>query len=181
VETDSFNFTAVLLPGVEVLEKMQSVYWTDGLAAQMRGQWLRWLAAGDLGYAPYARFVSDLQKMGDGTYVNIALEDNAFRELYRLVWFSININAVILEATFNQLDNQMVKKTPMGPEVLQGRTLYAANVLSAHHATRRSEHVPKELNAPRGKVAARVLEQFVVGRASASFRHTQVWCAPVSL
>jgi hypothetical protein len=110
VETDSFNFTAVLLPGVEVLEKMQSVYWTDGLAAQMRGQWQRWLAAGDLGYAPYARFVSDLQKMGEGTYVNIALEDNAFRELYRLVWFSININAVILEATFNQLDNQMVKK-----------------------------------------------------------------------
>jgi hypothetical protein len=156
VETDSFNFTAVLLPGVEVLEKMQSVYWTDGLAAQMRGQWQRWLAAGDLGYAPYARFVSDLQKMGEGTYVNIALEDNAFRELYRLVWFSININAVILEATFNQLDNQMVKKTPMGPEVLQGRVLYTANVLSAHHATRRSEHVPKELNAPRGKVAARV-------------------------
>ena len=50
VETDSFNFTAVLLPGVEVLEKMQSVYWTDSLAAQMRGQWQRWLAAGDLGY-----------------------------------------------------------------------------------------------------------------------------------
>jgi hypothetical protein len=156
VETDSFNFTAVLLPGVEELEKMQSVYWTDSLAAQMRGQWQRWLAAGDLGYAPYARFESDLQKMGDGTYVNIALEDNAFRELYRLVWFSININAVILEATFNQLDNQMVKKTSMGPEVLQGRVLYAANVLSDQHATRRSEHVPKELNAQRGKVAARV-------------------------
>jgi hypothetical protein len=65
VETDSFNFTAVLLPGVdsEVLEKMQSVYWTDGLAAQMREQWQRWLAAGDLGYAPYAVFISDLQKM----------------------------------------------------------------------------------------------------------------------
>ena len=60
------------------------------------------------------------------------------------MWFSININAVILEATFNQLDNQMVKKMPMGPEVLQGRVLYAANVLSAHHATRRSEHVPFE-------------------------------------
>jgi hypothetical protein len=158
VETDSFNFTAVLLPGVdsEVLEKMQSVYWTDGLAAQMREQWQRWLAAGDLGYAPYAVFISDLQKMGDGTYVNIALEDKAFRELYRLVWFSININAVILEATFNQLDNQMVKKTSMGAEILQRATLFAGNVLSDQHATRRSEHVPKELNAPRGKVAARV-------------------------
>ena len=69
---------------------------------------------------------------------------------------SININAVILEATFNQLDNQMVKKTSMGAEILQRATLFAGNVLSDQHATRRSEHVPKELNAPRGKVAARV-------------------------
>ena len=63
------------------------------------------------------------------------------------MWVSININAVILEAMFNQLDNQMV--------TLQRRVLFARNVLSEQHSTRRSEYVPKERKASRRKVAGR--------------------------
>jgi hypothetical protein len=49
---DNFNSTAILLPGVEVLEQMQSVYSTDSLAVEMRDRMLR--------SAPYAEFISDL-------------------------------------------------------------------------------------------------------------------------
>ena len=72
------------------------------------------------------------------------------------MWVSININAVILEATFNQLDNQMV--------TLQRRVLFARNVLSEQHATRRSEYVPKERKAPRRKVAGRAPGADPVGK-----------------
>ena len=65
------------------VESEMLVLQTGGLAAKIRAQWLRWRAAADLDYTPRAGFISDLQKIGDGTYINIALNVTALRQLSR--------------------------------------------------------------------------------------------------
>ena len=61
------------------VESEMLVLQTGGLAAKIRAQWLRWRAD----YTPRAGFISDLQKIGDGTYINIALNVTALRQLSR--------------------------------------------------------------------------------------------------
>ena len=77
------------LESSELVQEMKDSYWTDALAERMRARWLQWKLAGDLDYVMYETFAGDLQVMGGGTFINIAKDVNAFRQLYRLVLFAI--------------------------------------------------------------------------------------------
>ena len=120
----------------------------------MRARWLQWKLAGDLDYVMYEAFAGDLQVMGGGTFINIAKDANAFRQLYRLVLFAIQHQNQLIENVFNKWDNCALKKCGMRTEQMQRNVLYVVNELSADHAERRAKHKPLKLKGPRGRAAA---------------------------
>ena len=142
------------LESTELVQEMKDSYWTDALAKQMRAQWLQWKLAGDLDYDMYEAFAGDLQVMGGGTFINIAKDVNAFRQLYRLVLFAIQHQNQLIENVFNKWDNCALKKCGMRAEQMQQNVLYVVNELSVDHAERRAKHEPLKLKGPRGRAAA---------------------------
>ena len=142
------------LESSELVQEMKDCYWTDALAEQMRARWLQWKLAGDLDYVMYETFAGDLQVMGGGTFINIAKDANAFRQLYRLVLFAIQHQNQLIENVFNKWDNCALKKCGMRTEQMQRNVLYVVNELSADHAERRAKHKPLKLKGPRGRAAA---------------------------